>query len=160
LVQTTLQSISDLMKTGETGITDAANAVITNLREKEQKALADIARIVGNVDSAGAVALEHLAKYDEENMRTNKDEVLAAVIHVEEVEARFKDQVSGWTAKDGGFNWVRLGADAAGGAILSTGAGLLTNTLIKNSQLSKGYESLRCESGGISAKYGETLFVR
>lgn len=69
--------------------------------------------------------------------------------------------LSDWTSKTGGFNWFRVAIDAAGGAIVGTGAGLLTNTLIKNSQLKTGRESVYCTYGsGNTAAFAETFVVR
>jgi hypothetical protein len=70
---------------------------------------------------------------------------------------------SGWKDADGAFNWLRLGLDALGGAVVGTTAGILTNSLIKKSQLESGYENIMCSfgAGGASnAAYGEVFIVR
>ena len=75
--------------------------------------------------------------------------------------AEFKFNDDGWQSKDGkGFNWTRFGIDAAGAAALATGAGILTNTLIKKSQLKSGYQNIRCVSWGAAAGFGEVFIVR
>jgi hypothetical protein len=109
-------------------------------------------------------SMEELARLAEmrrqEQIRQDQiNAIKSKMARIGEIEKNF--DLNGWTGKDGGFNWLRLGLDAAGGAIVGTGAGILTNVLIKNSQLKSGYESVQCMSAtGTTAEYGETFIVR
>jgi len=68
---------------------------------------------------------------------------------------------SGWRTAGGDFNWLRLGLNVAGGAVVGTAAGVLTNNVIRNRQLRDGYENIRCHSGtGNVVTFGETFVVR
>ena len=68
---------------------------------------------------------------------------------------------SGWRTQDGNFNWLRLGLNVAGGAVVGTAAGVLTNTAIRNRQLREGHENIQCTFGaGGLATFGETFIVR
>jgi hypothetical protein len=72
-----------------------------------------------------------------------------------------KFTADGWKDKNGNFNWARLGVDAAAGTVMGVTSGVLTNSLMKKSQLKKGHESIQCiygQSG--SAAYGETFVPR
>jgi hypothetical protein len=103
--------------------------------------------------------LEQFLNLPERQIIVKLNDVERALQKVAEVEARFAADVDGWTNKDGGFNASRLGADLAGTAVVGAGAGVLTNVIMKKSQLAKGYESIRCSVGGQSARYGQSLAI-
>jgi hypothetical protein len=87
------------------------------------------------------------------------ENALAEIQKIEKDDKFFN--LSGWTNKEGKFNWMRLGIDAAGAAVIGTTAGVLTNSLMKKSQLESGYKSLQCTYGQSgSASYGETFILR
>jgi hypothetical protein len=72
-----------------------------------------------------------------------------------------KMDADGWRSAEGGFNTTRLLADAAGGAVIGTAAGVLTNVLMKKSQLKSGYESVQCVYGNAgAAAFGEQFIVQ
>jgi hypothetical protein len=73
-----------------------------------------------------------------------------------------KFTADGWKDKNGNFNWARLGVDVAAGTVVGAGAGILTHSLVKKSQLKKGYESIQCVYGGgnATAAYDEMFIVR
>jgi hypothetical protein len=96
--------------------------------------------------------------------------VVAAADTVSGIEEKWKEiqaldnqfKADGWKNADGNFNWARFGVDAAAGTVVGAGTGILTNYLIKNSQLKKGYESIQCVYGAPSttSSYGESFIVR
>ncbi|MEE1111180.1 MAG: hypothetical protein UIH99_03120, partial [Alphaproteobacteria bacterium] len=58
------------------------------------------------------------------------------------------------------FNGVRLASDATAGVVLGTAGGLISNSLIKKSQLEKGMEGVSCTVGGqVVADYGDEFSV-
>ena len=70
-------------------------------------------------------------------------------------------EANGWRSKDGKFNWARLGVDGAAAAVVGAGVGILTNVLMKKSQLKSGYESIQCTYGnGGTAAYGDTFILK
>jgi len=86
--------------------------------------------------------------------------VAAEMSKIRQIEAGLK-KPSGWKTADGNFNGLRMGVDIAGGAVVGTTSGVLTNVLMKKSQLNSGYEAVRCEFGrGESVKWGDSFIVR
>ena len=68
--------------------------------------------------------------------------------------------VSVWKNADGKFNGVRLASDATAGVVLGTAGGLISNSLIKKSQVEKGLEGVACTVGGqVVADYGDEFSV-
>jgi len=69
---------------------------------------------------------------------------------------------SGWRSTKGDFNWKRLGIDMGGATIVGAGAGVLTNIIMKNSQLKSGYGSIECVYGSpqTTVAYGTSFVVR
>ena len=63
---------------------------------------------------------------------------------------------------DGTFNWLRLGVNLGGAAIVGTAAGVLTNRLVASSQINKGQENIQCVygGGGQATAYGATFMVQ
>jgi|GEM_PF-5611328 len=67
---------------------------------------------------------------------------------------------SGWTDAAGGFNWGRAGIDAAAAVALGAVGGFVTNRLVKNSQVEKGFENVMCTVGGLPvAGWGDVFMV-
>lgn len=69
-------------------------------------------------------------------------------------------KVSVWKDKDGNFNTARLASDSVAGVVLGTAGGLISNHLIKKSQVKNGMEDIRCTVGGqVVAEYGDEFMV-
>jgi|GEM_PF-5370843 len=67
---------------------------------------------------------------------------------------------SGWTDAGGGFNYARFGIDAAAAVVLGSVGGFITNRLVKNSQVEKGFENVMCTVGGSPvAGWGDVFMV-
>ncbi|MDR2685460.1 MAG: hypothetical protein LBB23_01650 [Rickettsiales bacterium] len=58
------------------------------------------------------------------------------------------DKASWMTKTDGGVNWKRLGFDALGGVAVGALGGFVTNAIVKNSQVDKGFDAVRCKVAG------------
>lgn len=68
--------------------------------------------------------------------------------------------ISVWRDRNGNFNTARLASDSVAGVVLGTAGGIITNKLIKKSQVSKGFDSIQCTVGGqIVAHYGDEFSV-
>jgi hypothetical protein len=73
---------------------------------------------------------------------------------------KLKMDVSVWKNEDGKFNTARLASDAAAGVVLGTAGGLISNKLIKKSQIKKGFEGIGCYVAGQEvADYGDQFTV-
>jgi hypothetical protein len=69
-------------------------------------------------------------------------------------------KVSVWKDKEGNFNTARLASDSVAGVVLGTAGGLISNHLIKKSQVKNGMEDIRCTVGGqVVAEYGDEFMV-
>ena len=65
-----------------------------------------------------------------------------------------------WRNEQGKFNTARLASDSIAGAVLGTVGGVITSKVVKNNQIKKGFESLKCTiSGQDTASYGDEFKV-
>ncbi len=65
-----------------------------------------------------------------------------------------------WRNEEGEFNKARLASDAIAGVTLGALGGFVTNKLIKNSQLDKGFDVIECSvDGKVVAGYGDEFRV-
>lgn len=69
-------------------------------------------------------------------------------------------KVSVWVNKDGGFNYARLAADGAAGAVLGTVGGVITHAVIKKNQVDDGMDGYHCTVASESvADYGDEFML-
>ena len=72
----------------------------------------------------------------------------------------FVERKSIWRNSDGRFNFTRLASDSIAGVVLGTAGGLITSHIVKKSQISKGFDKIRCKIGGQTvASYGDTFTI-
>ena len=65
-----------------------------------------------------------------------------------------------WRNEQGKFNTLRLVSDSVAGVVLGTVGGVVTSTVMKKNQLKRGFEFLRCNTGGQDlAGYGDEFVV-
>lgn len=73
---------------------------------------------------------------------------------------KYGQEQSVWKNAEGKFNTARLASDATAGVVLGTAGGLISNKLIKKSQIKKGYEGIGCYVAGQEvAGYGDEFTV-
>lgn len=90
--------------------------------------------------------------------RESERKILSAMSLLNAFVAATKESV--WKDKDGKFNTARLASDTAAGVILGTAGGLISNKLIKKSQVKKGFENIGCYVAGQEvAAYGDEFTV-
>ena len=90
--------------------------------------------------------------------RESERKILSAMSLLNAFDAATKESV--WKDKDGKFNTARLASDTAAGVILGTAGGLISNKLIKKSQVKKGFENIGCYVAGQEvAAYGDEFTV-
>ncbi len=69
-------------------------------------------------------------------------------------------KISVWVNKDGGFNYARLAADGAAGAVLGTVGGVITHAVIKKNQVDDGMDGYHCTVASESvADYGDEFML-
>ncbi len=65
-----------------------------------------------------------------------------------------------WRDAEGNFNTARLASDSIAGVVLGTVGGVVTASLVKKSQVKKGFEDIQCHIGGQSvANFGDVFVV-
>ncbi len=114
------------------------NALITTLKTVKEE---------GSTDDAAARALQQ------------------QIARVESISAKINAtvgalDVSVWRNEEGKFNTSRLLSDSIAGVVLGTAGGLITSSVMKKSQVEKGYENIGCTVGNQSvANWGDEFVI-
>ncbi len=94
----------------------------------------------------------------ESERNASAERIRASVARVKNTLGSMK--LSAWKTTDGKFNTARLASDSIAGIVLGTAGGLITSSLVKKSQIKKGFEDIQCAIGGQSvASYGDEFTV-